>query len=174
MTNFTHPQFQSKPKLISSIYTDISKDEMRQFLVKKQWTILEYPFPIQRFTYSKKDSFEMLSYLYDENKIRLAQLGYQLTKLGEYEKGCYTLVINDLEIKYDDQIMFSEKKILHQWNMLYQLITVSESTHKIKIPNECLSTINPLHPFNKERLNDIGLHLEGEIDDLWLINNESK
>jgi hypothetical protein len=153
-----------KLKLILPI-EDVSKEDIRKILVKKQWIILEYPleYPLQRINYSKKDSFEMLSYLFDENKIRLSQLGYELSKLGEYEEDCYTLIfINDdlLKKKENPENIPSKEEIQNriikqQWDTIKYIVNKNGAPRKLQIEPIYEDTLIPLDKVNSGRLKSI-------------------
>ncbi len=159
-------------KLILPI-ENISKEKIREILVKRQWLILEYPleYPSQRINFSKKDSFEMLSYLYDENKIRLSQLGYELSKLGEYEENCYSLIRYEVSEKNENTgPNKNEIKNLieeYQFEVLLNIINDGPS-NKIEIPAKYHNTINPLRPINIERLKSMGYELDSyQTGTIW-------
>jgi hypothetical protein len=144
---------------------DTSKDKISKILINKQWLILKHPleYPLQRINYSKKDSFEMLSYLFDENKIRLSQLGYELSQLGEYEEDCYTLIfINDdllkkkenpLNIPTKDEI--HNGTIKHQWDTILRIIKNSGTRRKLQIEPIYEDILIPLDKVNIGRLKSI-------------------
>lgn len=158
---------------------DVSKEDIRKILIKKQWLILEEPlqYPLQRINFSKKDSYEMLSHLFDENKIRLSKLGYELSKLSEYEKDCYSLIflIDDLSKKNDDSLPIPSKNeiqnriIEHQWATILKITDKFGTPRKLKIEAKYYDTIIPLHHINSAQLKSMyGYELNSyQIGTIW-------